>query len=159
MVAMPEAIGPGIRNRLRPMNLNDLDAVLDIEAAVQRLPWSRHNFVDALTVGYETLVLPDLNGDIIAYGLLSIGAGEAHLMNISVAPARQAEGIGRALLEALLARAIERGVEVMLLEVRPSNLVGRHLYESVGFRQIGLRRSYYPGPDGKEDAWVMERRL
>ena len=92
---------------------------------------------------------------VVGHGVLSVAVGEAHVLNVCVAPACQGQGFGRALLDHLLGRALALRAEVVFLEVRPSNGVAIALYESVGFNEIGRRRNYYPAAIGHEDALVM----
>ena len=140
--------------RLRPMRTADLDAVAAIEAHVYSHPWTRGNFDDALRAGYSAWVL-ESGGGIVAYGVLMMGVGEGHLLNLSVALPWQRRGIGRVLLGFLTARAREMGAGALYLEVRPSNAAARALYAGSGFRELAVRRHYYPAASGREDAIVM----
>ena len=101
----------------------------------------------------------DLAGQIIGYGVMSLGAGEAHILNVCVREQFRSVGFGRRLLEHLLERAAAAGVAEAFLEVRPSNLSAIRLYQHLGFEQIGIRRGYYQAPDGREDAIVLKREL
>lgn len=140
--------------RYRPMREADLDAVALIEADVHAHPWTRGNFHDSLRAGYCAWVL-EAAAEVAGYGVVMMGVEEAHLLNLSVARAWQRRGHGRALLGFFLARAREMGARAVLLEVRPSNLAARALYAGEGFREVSLRRQYYPAPGGREDAIVM----
>jgi ribosomal-protein-alanine N-acetyltransferase len=80
---------------------------------------------------------------------------EAHLLNLTVAPACQRFGFGWRLLEAMAENARGYGARTMLLEVRPGNTAARNMYARYGFVRIGIRRDYYPARDGREDAIVM----
>jgi ribosomal-protein-alanine N-acetyltransferase len=140
--------------RLETMTERDLDEVLVIEKAVYSHPWTRGNFADSLRSGYECRTLR-LDAELIGYFVLLIGPGEAHLLNLSVAAARQRRGYGAALLREVLRIAHERGAAQLFLEVRPSNIAARGLYESFGFRSVGLRGAYYPAHHRREDALVM----
>lgn len=140
----------------RPMTLADLDAVLAIEVAVYRFPWSRGNFVDALAAGYAAEQRLAADGRCIGYVVAMTGYRETHLLNLTVAPACQRQGLGRSMLERLCAQARSRGDEKLWLEVRPGNAAARRLYEAFGFAAVGLRKRYYPAPLGqREDALVM----
>ena len=86
---------------------------------------------------------------------MSIGAGEAHVLNLCVAPQWHRHGIGARLLTHLQVVARNHRVERMLLEVRPSNLAAVALYIGAGFVRIGERKGYYPAADGREDALVL----
>ncbi len=143
---------------LRDMNRADVDAVLRIEQQVHDYPWTRGNFTDALDSGYLCKVFEE-GGEMLGFVVMMIALDEMQLLDISIAAARQRRGLGRRLLAE--AMRIARGMDMrrMLLEVRPSNVAAQALYFDAGFREIGLRRGYYPAADGREDAIVMEREL
>jgi ribosomal-protein-alanine N-acetyltransferase len=144
----------------RPMAVADLDAVLALEAAAYSHPWSRGNFIDSLAAGYSAELRLDGDGSLLGYFVALPGFEEMHLLNLTVAPARQRRGQGRALLNRLIAQARRRGDQVLWLEVRPSNGPARGLYRAVGFAEVGCRRNYYPAADGRrEDALVLRLAL
>ena len=91
----------------------------------------------------------------MGYFVLLIAAGEAHLLNLSVAGAHQRHGHGRALLSEIVRVARAQGAHQVFLEVRPSNRAAQALYRRFGFRPVATRRSYYPARDGREDALVL----
>jgi ribosomal-protein-alanine N-acetyltransferase len=142
----------------RPMRLADLDRVVAIEERLYTHPWTRGNFADSLHAGYSCWTL-ERAGVVVGYGVLMTGPEEAHLLNLSIAAAVQRRGYGRMLLAHFMCIARDAGARSMYLEVRPSNLVARDLYRRDGFREVGIRRGYYPALTGREDAIVMERRL
>lgn len=145
------------------MREEDLDWVSEREAELHAHPWSRGNFADSLTSGYDAWVFRTVDGagDMLpGYAVLMWIPDEVHLLNLSVAAAMQGRGIGREMLHWLMRDARRRGARGMMLEVRPSNLAALALYRSEGFTQIGARKGYYPAPHGaREDAWVMSRKL
>jgi ribosomal-protein-alanine N-acetyltransferase len=143
---------------LRPMRDEDLDAVLAIELRAYPFPWTRGIFQDCLRADYPAWVL-QRDGAIIGYGMLSIAADEAHVLNVCTAPEQQGQGHGRRLLRALLRLAQGRGAQRVFLEVRPSNTVAIALYHDEGFNEIGRRPRYYPARGGREDAIVMAKEL
>jgi ribosomal-protein-alanine N-acetyltransferase len=143
---------------LRPMREEDIDAVLDIELRAYPFPWTRGIFQDCLRANYPTWVL-QRDGVIVGYGLLSIAADEAHVLNVCTAPEEQGHGHGRRLLRALLQLARGRGAQRVFLEVRPSNPAAIALYHREGFNEIGRRPRYYPAKAGREDAIVMAKEL
>lgn len=143
---------------IRPMMEIDLPEVAQIEQGSYAFPWSENIFRDCLRVGYTCRAL-DLAGRIIGYGVMSLGAGEAHILNVCVRDEFRTVGFGRRLLEHLLERAAAAGVGEAFLEVRPSNLAAIRLYSQLGFEQIGIRRGYYQVPDGREDAIVLKLEL
>jgi ribosomal-protein-alanine N-acetyltransferase len=142
----------------RRMAADDLDAVMAIENEVFPFPWTRGNFHDSLNAGYHCWIV-EVPGEIAGYGVLSIGADEAHLLNMSIAARWQRLGLGRELLKFMIQLARESFAHKIYLEVRPSNIRGRKLYASAGFGEIATRRGYYPAHRGLEDAVVMELNL
>jgi ribosomal-protein-alanine N-acetyltransferase len=144
--------------RYRTMAAADVDAVTAIENEVYPHPWTRGNFEDSLSAGYDCWIL-EYSAQIIGYSLLMMALDEAHLLNLSVAPPWQRRGVGAELLQFMLRRARDAGAEKIFLEVRPSNVAGRGLYRSAGFSEIAIRRGYYPTHQGREDAVVMEMDL
>lgn len=136
----------------------DLDEVLRIERASFSMPWSRGAFVYEMEQNRvaRCWVMRE-DGRAIGYLCLWEIADELHVTNIAVDPACRRQGVGRTLLKAVLDAARERGLRLVVLEVRPSNTEARTLYEAFGFRVIGRRRGYYY--DTGEDALVMEADL
>jgi ribosomal-protein-alanine N-acetyltransferase len=143
-----------------PMQAGDVDEVHAIEASVYPHPWSRGNFTDSLASGYDGWTLRDEGGALVGYFLLMTALDEAHLLNVAVAAPRQGEGLGRYLIDKLVARARGLLMDSILLEVRPSNLRALKIYEAYGFAEIGRRKNYYPAHHGqREDAIVMRFKL
>jgi ribosomal-protein-alanine N-acetyltransferase len=143
--------------QFRPLSLQDLNQVLRIEAEVYPFPWTRGNFEDALRAGYTSWALCDGDGaqSMIAYAIAMLAVDEAHLLNLSVARAYQRQGYGWRMLEWMAQCTRDYGARSLLLEVRPSNEAALRLYQRYGFERIGMRRGYYPGASGREDAVVM----
>jgi [ribosomal protein S18]-alanine N-acetyltransferase len=139
---------------LRPMQTDDLDAIMQIEPTIYSHPWTRGNFSDSLNSGYSAWVLEQDN-EMIGYALLMLVMDEAHLLNLSIAKAQQKRGLGRYLLEHMLNIAKNHKAVNMFLEVRPSNVSAIALYENMGFSEISVRRGYYPAKEGREDAVLM----
>ena len=137
------------------MTQADVDAVFAIEQAVQRFPWTRGNFSDALNSGYLCRVDEAESGGIRGYAILMPAADEAELLNIGVAAAQQRKGLGRAILSEILNLAHAKQLRRVFLEVRRSNVAAIALYRSAGFSEIGVRHGYYRSADGSEDALVM----
>jgi [ribosomal protein S18]-alanine N-acetyltransferase len=142
--------------RFRAMTLGDLAAVAAVERASYQFPWSEGIFRDCLRVGYLCRVA-ELDGEVVAYGVVAMGAGEAHILNLCVRADLRGRSVGRQMLLLLLERSRQAGMEAVFLEVRPSNPHAIALYQSVGFVQVGLRKGYYQAPDnGREDALVLK---
>jgi ribosomal-protein-alanine N-acetyltransferase len=144
--------------RLRRMTRQDLAQVFKIEARAYDYPWSKGIFKDCLRVGYSCWVF-DVAGMVQAYAIMSLAAGECHIMNLSVDPAMQGQGVGRAVLRQLIEVARHCSVDTMLLETRPSNTNALKLYRSEGFNEVGTRKAYYPAPHGREDALILAKAL
>ncbi|MGA9342107.1 MAG: ribosomal protein S18-alanine N-acetyltransferase [Rhodanobacteraceae bacterium] len=139
---------------IRPMREHDLDAVIAIELAAYEFPWTRGIFRDCIRAEHECWVLARAR-EVVGYGVLSAGAGEAHLLNVCVAQGAQRQGFGRRLVQRLLELARWHGAERVFLEVRPSNRAAIALYDSLGFNEFGRRPNYYPAGRGREDALVF----
>jgi ribosomal-protein-alanine N-acetyltransferase len=143
---------------LRPMRRADLKSVAAIEQIAYEFPWEPATFRDCFNVGYCCWV-GEKAGQIVAYGICSVGAGESHVLNLCVAPHIQGNGYGRIMLEKLMEVAKGYRADSMFLEVRPSNRKAISLYQQMGFNEIGTRKDYYPARNGREDALVMARTL
>lgn len=144
--------------QIRPMQLEDLDAVMQIEPVIYSHPWTRGKFSDSLQSGYSAWVMI-IGGHVVGYSLMMMVLDEAHLLNVSVRDDYQKQGFGRALLTHMMDKAKYYQANEMLLEVRASNLAAITLYEAAGFTQIGIRKGYYPAASGREDAVIMKREL
>lgn len=149
---------PEVPIHIRTMIHDDLPLVSDIERRSYEFPWSHGVFRDCLLAGYHCIVL--MRGDEVAgYGILSIAAGEAHILNLCVDPIFRELGYGDRLLNEILQRARDAEVREVFLEVRPSNSSALSLYRKKGFRQIANRPSYYQATEGREDAAVLAKTL
>lgn len=143
---------------LRPMRSDDLDQVAAIEGRAYEFPWTLGIFRDCLRAGYQCWVLTR-PGEIVGYGVLSIAAGEAHVLNVCVSPEAQCGGLGKRMMRRLIDLARWHRAERIFLEVRPSNERAIALYDALGFNEIGKRPNYYPTRRGREDAIVMALEL
>jgi ribosomal-protein-alanine N-acetyltransferase len=142
----------------RKIGVGDLEQVLSIETAVHAHPWTRGNFADSLEAGYHCWIA-ERAAQTVGYGVVMVAAGEAHLLNLSIAPDWQRHGVGTELTAFFVKLARDYGAQKIFLEVRPSNAGARALYSRSGFSEVGVRRDYYPAPGGREDAVVMELKL
>ncbi|TXT22683.1 MAG: ribosomal-protein-alanine N-acetyltransferase [Gallionellaceae bacterium] len=144
---------------LREMSLADVNAVALIERRAHPHPWTRGNFTDALASRYLCKVYERENV-MLGYLVLMPAVDEAQLLDLTIAPEHQRQGLGRALLDEALEMARNMKMRRVLLEARLSNVAALGLYRAAGFHEIGLRRRYYPSDNGeREDAIVMERLL
>lgn len=157
----PSKTQPALNVFVRVMRASDLDLVVASENLSLQNPWSKRVFSDCLRSGYECWVLATRDR-IVAHGVLSVGAGEAHVLTICVHPDFRQMGYGRRMLKHLLDKGAKSAAKVCFLEVRPSNKVAIALYLSFGFVQVGERRHYYPANPGeqeREDALILSRLL
>ena len=145
-------------SEVRRMTHEDLSLVSDIERRSYDFPWSHGVFRDCLLAGYHCCVL-ERGGRVAGYSILSIAAGEAHVLNLCVDPAHRARGYGEMLLDKVLAKARDAEVAEIFLEVRPSNETALKLYRKKGFFQVARRPAYYQSPGGREDAAVLAKKL
>ena len=152
---MPMAEPP---TTIRDMMHDDLSMVSDIERRSYEFPWSHGVFRDCLLAGYQNIVLVR-EEQVAGYAVLSVAAGEAHILNICVDPAFRARGYGEKLLDELLFRARAAQVRQIFLEVRPSNDTALALYRKKGFHQVANRPAYYQASQGREDAAVLAKKL
>ena len=139
---------------LAPMGEADLAEVMAIENAIYSHPWTRGNFADSLRAGYLCRTWR-LGEELLGYFVLMCAAGEAHLLNLSVAADSQRRGHGATLLREAAGLARSEGARHLFLEVRPSNAAAQSLYTRFGFRKVAVRRGYYPARSGREDALVL----
>ncbi len=144
--------------RFRPMVEDDLPLVIGIEQEAYPFPWTEQIFRDCLRVGYSCWVA-DRDGHVDGYGVMSVSAGECHILNLCVRPELQRRGVGSRMLAHLLQLARKHGAGTALLEVRPSNHPAVALYQQAGFGEVGMRRQYYPAAHGREDALILAKDL
>ena len=138
---------------IRPMEVKDLDVVMALENDLYKSPWNKKNFLDELEGNqYAYLFVLEHEGNIFGYYGVWIVADSATITKVSVNRALQNKGLGKILMDDLLTRAQEAGAVYVSLEVRVSNASAIHLYEINGFKNMGVRKRYYP--DG-EDAYSM----
>lgn len=136
----------------RRMEERDITAVSEMEQELFSMPWSPQGFLTAMEQDTLFLVAEEAH-TIVGYCGMYCSFEEGEITNVGVSSARQNEGIGRAMLQQLIAKAAGQGIRRIILEVRLSNEPARHLYESLGFQSCGVRRGFYDMP--KEDGIVM----
>lgn len=156
----PDSVSKVDLMRLRKMRKVDLARVMEIETKNYTFPWSEDIFKDCFSVlSYSCWVCEDAEEKVVAYAILSVAAGEAHILNISVDPKTQGLGVGRKMMEHLIEIA-SKNADTLFLEVRPSNAKAQALYESLGFNEIGMRKDYYPAENNtREDAIMLALEL
>ncbi|HSL69543.1 MAG TPA: ribosomal protein S18-alanine N-acetyltransferase, partial [Longimicrobiales bacterium] len=142
---------------LRRMRVTDLPEVMQIERSCFTMPWSEATFRGLLRRSDADLVVGEAAGKVVGYAAFWAVLDQGELGNVAVAARWRRKGVGRTLVRAILARAAERGVREIFLEVRVSNHAAQKLYQRHGFAEVGRRRNYYLEP--LEDALVMRREL
>ncbi len=141
--------------KIRHMEYSDISDVVAIEEKNYGFPWSENIFQDCLRAfNYSCWVCVEGEDAVIGYCIVSIAAGEAHVMNLCVDPGAQGLGAGRKMMEHTIEKARTKA-EKIFLEVRPSNQRAIQLYKSLGFDEIGIRKDYYPALNGREDAVML----
>jgi ribosomal-protein-alanine N-acetyltransferase len=145
------------------LNLLQQQQVFLIEQSCHLSPWSfetitglNHEQYWSMAVLNESIHLVDKTVYAYIIGMPIVGTTDWELLNLSVTPVRQGQGIGTGLLQFTFNKLVYEGVKRVLLEVRESNRVAIHLYQRVGFFQIGVRKQYYiTSNKTRENAWVM----
>jgi [ribosomal protein S18]-alanine N-acetyltransferase len=143
--------------RFRPMNSSDLSEVIEIERASFAYPWSTNFFLQELKVGCARSLLAVVGDKSIGYVIYWLLQYEIDIHNLAVHPAYRRQGVGKALLEAVIEEARRQGASRVTLEVRKSNEVAQKLYQALGFSAKGVRTAYYS--DDGEDALIMALEL
>lgn len=143
---------------IRAALANDLHTLLAIEGASQSHPWSGPVMARYLKHHGNIWIL-EQSSRVVGFAVVTQVVGEAELLDIAVHPDQQGQGLGRLLLQHVLELVQQGGCERIFLEVRRSNLGAIHLYENMGFCQVGVRRDYYPTARGREDALLYCQEL
>lgn len=143
---------------IRTMHYSDLKQVIAVEKKAYPHPWTLGIFRDCLRIGYNAWVMT-LDRSVIGYGIVMLSPGEAHLLNVCVDPEYQGKGLGRYLLRHLIEKSDKTNIDMVMLEVRRSNVQAQQLYQSEGFHELGVRKSYYPAEEGREDAIILAKYL
>ena len=148
----------GADYRFRKMSEQDLAEVLAIEHETYEFPWSEMIFKDCLRVNYHCYVIESAQ-QVKGYPVMTVAAGESHILNICVDKSLRGFGVGHCMLVHLVEQARSHRAEMMLLEVRASNKIAIELYLRNEFNEIGRRNAYYPAKKGREDALILARIL
>lgn len=143
---------------IRQMTHEDMLAVIALEQAAFRNPWSPELLRRELDHDWSTVLLveeplPGGGRDLLGLAIFWIVQDEVHVLNVATAPEHRRRGVARAVMDEVLARGRHRLCTLATLEVRRSNEAAIGLYRSLGFRSVGVRPNYYV--DEKEDALVM----
>ena len=135
---------------IRPLTIDDLGAVVALEAANAAAPWSEGVFRDELAAENRIYLAADENG-VVGFAGAMLVADEAHVTNLLVDPGWRRQGIGFELMKSLIEAAVEAGVRHLTLEVRSRNEAARALYGRLGLAPVGIRKGYY----GDDDALIL----
>jgi len=138
--------------KIRPMRLQDLTNVLEIEHEVFAEPWSRLSFEAELEKDYARCAVLQIGTSVVGFTICWEIVDELHIANVAVSPSHQRKGLAETLVCDALKRAAHCAVAV--LEVRRSNHAARALYVKLGFKETGVRKNYYASEG--EDAILME---
>jgi ribosomal-protein-alanine N-acetyltransferase len=138
--------------RLRP---GDLEAIERIEQRSYPTPWSRSMFAGEMAKPSGVCLGAFQGSEMLGYLIVARYVDAWHIMNVAVDEPYRGRGVARALLERLFEMTVDEADRGYTLEVRVSNDVAIHLYESLGFIASGVRRGYYT--DNREDALIMWR--
>lgn len=139
---------------LRRMTAADLPEVFRIEQASHPSPWPMKGLQESLQQ-HHAYVLVTSAGELGGFAVVQRILDEAHLLDIAIDPSLRGQGLGRELLRRLMDEELADGISIWFLEVRVSNQAAISLYQSLGYNELSIRRNYYDGPDGKEDALLM----
>ncbi|MCW8853579.1 MAG: ribosomal protein S18-alanine N-acetyltransferase [Gammaproteobacteria bacterium] len=154
------ALNPDIEpvTGFRPMYFDDVARIVEIEESAYLSPWTVGIFRDCIRVGYNCFVY--LQDEVIqAYGIITVAANEAHILNLCVSNECRGQGLGRKVLHKLIDVAEQMDTDSIFLEVRESNEIAIQLYKDEGFNEIGVRKNYYPAKEGKENALIFAKAL
>lgn len=139
---------------IRDIKIEDLDDIMEVEELSFHTPWSRESFIKEITENKLALyIVAEIDGKVVGYCGIWIIVDEGHITNVAVHPEYRGNAIGKKLVKALIAKCKKINIEQLTLEVRVNNDVAIHLYESFGFKGVGVRKGYYT--DTKEDALIM----
>ena len=146
--------------RVRAMQNTDLDRVYAIEAVAHRAPWGRDILSDCVFVGYDCRVVEvenDKGAELAGYVISRYDDTICHVLNLCMAPAFQGKGFGRYLLQNVIDAPAKPEAKIVILEVRPSNIIALSLYQKMGFQQLGIKQGYYNDEQGIEDGLVLQK--
>ncbi len=134
---------------------SDISEVTNIEQQANRFPWSRKHFESSLKAGHNAWVFSNEQNEILGFTIVQHILDEMHLLNICVKPAAQGKGYGREILNHIIEFSTSLSANIILLEVRRTNLKAQQLYLNSGFNEMSVRKNYYPSENGSEDAILM----
>ena len=134
--------------------LEHVDDIVIIEKLSFTTPWSKNAFIHEIKDNKFAIYISALvNNKVVGYAGMWQIFDEGHITNIAVHPEFRENGIGSRLLKKLIEISREKGIKKITLEVRKSNTAAKNLYYKYGFKEEGIRKSYYS--DNGEDAIIM----
>lgn len=137
----------GLGLNLRPMTMDDIDVVAQLERKIYPQPWSEDAFVDELSRENRAYYVVEGIDGIIGYGGMFLVEEDAHIATVAVTDEHRGRSIGTRLMLTLIEAALEAGAENLTLEVRIDNYAARDIYRRFGFAPIGIRKNYYRDSD------------
>ena len=148
---------------IRRMKETDIDNVYAIETNVHIAPWSKEILRDCVLVGYDCRVVEISSGNspiLGGYIISRLSNNSCHILNFCIAKPLQSKGLGRKLLQTFLYSLSKyTKTESVVLEVRPSNNTALHLYQSMGFETVEIKKEYYKDKNSVEDAILLKKPL
>ena len=143
---------------IRAMDLDDLDQIGELEQLLFTSAWSRSDFMyEILENQFSFNYVLEIDNEIVGYVGVWLMYEQSQITTIGIVPKYQHQGLGRILMQEMIALASQQGCETMSLEVRISNQKAISLYESLGFETKAIRKGYYQ--DNHEDAYLMVKGL
>ena len=143
----------GLEYQVFPMTRPDLESIVQIESVSFKNPWSMEQFLEELDRRpFARCLAAESDGKICGYIMAWLVVDELHITNLAVDPSVRGRGVAKGLITSLFQEALFEGAAWTELEVRRSNLEAQALYKGLGFKVLGLRKSYY---EDREDALVM----
>lgn len=142
---------------IRDARMEDIPALEVLEQQCFSMPWTAEQLIGQLPDKNHRFVVAERAGELLGYVGMMFVLDEGYISNVATAPAARRQGIGRALITALMEQARELELSFVTLEVRRSNEPAKALYAQQGFMPVGERKDYYQRP--KEDAILMTKFL
>jgi len=146
---------------VRPACVEDHATISGIDASASAFPWSASQIMESLEAEKEQtrVIVVDYDSKVVGFVVYQCVLDQGSIHNIAIDPRCQRQGLASKLLCEALRRMKDQGMESCLLEVRQSNEPAAALYASLNFQVDGLRKNYYRGHAGREDAILMSKRL
>lgn len=141
---------------IRQMRKEDIGEVCEIEKEAFSVPWSENAFEESLKLPHAIFLVAEIDEILAGYCGLYKVFNEGDITNIAVRSSCRNRGVGKELLREMIERARQMEIKDITLEVRESNIGAIHLYDTMGFENVGIRKNFYEKP--KENAIIMWKR-